>query len=158
MARVWSLMVWVVETICLAFGVAVAMYLVVVVRSFTGGTRLAAYGPGQGSGHIGDVFALAFIMFYKSGYFITAALASMFLPRDRWFWYPTVIAGLFLVHSLMFFQALSSGFFNFSGSFLAWAMPLFGTVIAFAVAELGDRIRGTALTVSEAEGDDQVVP
>ena len=85
---------------------------------------------------------MVLIEFALTGYLITTLLAAQFVPRQRWFFYPSASSSLYLIHSGIFFIAGGNRLLDKQNL----AIQIGGASIAFAVTVVGDRMRSRHFT------------
>jgi hypothetical protein len=137
MSKLRSFVVWVFEMLCEAIGTTIWMAILALIK----------FGPDRGHyplGYTGLLFGISSVVlieFALTGYLLTTLLAAQFFPRNRWFLYPSVSFGLYLIHSGIFFA--------FSGNRLLdkedLTIQIGGSCIAFGLTLIGDRFRNSNL-------------
>ena len=104
---------------------------------------LIKYGPDHGHyphGYTGVLFGISSVVlieFALTGYLLTTLLAAQFLHRDRWFLYPLVSFGLYLIHSEIFFAFTGNGMLDRQDL----TIQIGGACIAFGLTIIGDHFR-----------------
>ena len=133
MNKLRSFFVWVFEMICEAIGTTAWMAILALIK----------YGPDHGHyphGYTGLLFGISSVVlleFALTGYLLTTLLASQFLPRDRWFLYPLVSFGLYLIHSEIFFAFAGNQMLDREDLII----QIGGACIAFGFTLIGDHFR-----------------
>ena len=133
MSKLRSFAVWVFEMLCEAIGTTAWMAILARIHD----------GPDHGHdlyGYIQLLFGLTSVVlieFALTGYLLTTLLAALFLPRDRWFFYPLTSFGLYLVHSRMFFASAGNRLFEGKDR----TIQIGGACIAFGLTLIGDHLR-----------------
>ena len=97
--------------------------------------------------------AFVLIEFAITGYLLTTVISALYLPRRQRFLYPSVSAGLYLIHSGIFFVAVGNHLLDKQNL----SIQIGGACITFALTFIGDRMRGLPELDDNSKVDDNLM-
>lgn len=126
-----SFAAWIFEMLAEAAGTAVTMIVVSQGAFDVNFSKLTEY--------VGTFFLLSFfvlICFGVTGYVVTTLLAALYVPRGRWYLYPLISSGLYVMHSSPLLYLVPTG-----GGKRNIPLQVGGVCSTFLVTLAGDRLR-----------------